>query len=147
VLEWSTREALPSDVEFAFAVTESAMRGYVERTWGSWEPQVQRERHQESFVPSTHRVVLANGRQVGIVAVDILPSHLQLEKLYLLPEVRNQGVGAQVLGQVLAQARDKAMPVQLRVLRVNTLAQRFYVRHGFVVTEATPERLFMATGT
>jgi ribosomal protein S18 acetylase RimI-like enzyme len=33
--------------------------------------------------------------------------------------------------------------VRLRVLKVNTAAQRFYVEHGFRVESETPERVFM----
>jgi hypothetical protein len=44
--------------------------------------------------------------------------------------------------QVMAQAAAQERPVRLRVLRVNP-AQRLYLRLGFVITDETPERLYM----
>ena len=32
------RAAQASDLGFTFEVTEAAMRGYVEQTWGEWQP-------------------------------------------------------------------------------------------------------------
>lgn len=132
-----------SDLGFAFAVTEAAMRGYVEQTWGAWQHDVQFDNHAKSFNPATHQVISVGGAAAGLIAVATTASHVQLEKLYLLPAFRNHGIGSQVLQSVLARAAAQRKPVRLRVLAVNTAAQRFYARHGFVVTDTTAERVFM----
>lgn len=140
------RAAQPSDSGFAFEVAEAAMRGYVEQTWGEWEPNFQREHHARSFKTESHQVILVDDEPAGILAVEMSMAHVQLEKLYLLPPFRNQGVGSRVLRSVLDAAAAAHKPVRLRTLAVNTAARRFYARHGFVVTGATPERVFMQAG-
>ena len=119
------------------------MRPYVEATWGRWNPKEQFENHRKSFDPATHQVVLSGISVVGILAVAEHSSHVQIEKLYLLPEFRNRGFGASLLQSVVESARTVGKPVRLRVLRVNTSAQRFYAKYGFRVTSETPERCFM----
>ena len=146
MLPISLRAAQSSGLGFAFDVTEAAMRGYVEQTWGDWEPSLQREHHARSFKTESHQVVLVDSEPAGLLAVETGVAHVQLEKLYLLPRFRNQGVGARVLRCVLDAAAAAHKPVRLRTLAVNTAAQRFYARHGFVITGATPERVFMQAG-
>ena len=143
----TTRNAEPDEVEFAFVVTEAAMRSYVEQTWGEWKAAWQREHHVASFEAEPHEVVLVGTVRAGILVVCETPTHLQLEKLYVLPEFQNQGIGAALLEQVLRRGRAASKPVCLRVLTVNTSAQRFYARHGFRITECTAERCIMAAGT
>ena len=146
MLQISLRAAQPSDSDFAFEVTQVAMRGYVEQTWGEWESNFQREHHARSFKTESHQVVLVDGEPAGLLAVETGMTYVQLEKLYLLPRFRHQGVGARVLRSVLDAAAAAHKPVRLRTLAVNTAAQRFYARHGFVVTNTTPERVFMQAG-
>jgi ribosomal protein S18 acetylase RimI-like enzyme len=137
------RQATSSDEPLAFGITEAAMRSYVEATWGTWVAEEQAENHRKSFKPQTHQIVVTGSTVAGIIAVEEHPSHVQLEKLYLLPEFRRQGIGSNLLRSVVEQALKVQKPVRLRVLRVNTSAQRFYVKHGFQVTDETPERCFM----
>lgn len=142
----SLRPALDDDLPFAFKVTEAAMRGYVEQTWGKWDPAQQFENHASSFKIETHSIVLVSEVPAGIVAIEEHADHVQLEKLYLLPSFRNRGIGAEILDRTLQRACDANKPVRLRVLTVNTSATRFYARHGFRVVQETPERLFMESG-
>jgi ribosomal protein S18 acetylase RimI-like enzyme len=134
-------------MSFAFEVTESAMRQYVEQTWGSWQVDMQRESHDKAFDLETHSIVLVDDAPAGIVAIKEAPDHIQLEKLYLLPHIRNRGIGTELLRLVAARSVATNKPVHLRVLRVNGPAQRFYARHGFVVTAETHERVFMTAHT
>jgi ribosomal protein S18 acetylase RimI-like enzyme len=137
------RPATPDDGQLVYEVTEAAMRRYVEQAFGPWIESFQREVIAKSFDPATHRVVLIDGREAGLVAVGEHASHLQLEKIYLLPHCQRHGVGSRLLKQIVESAAKSGKPVRLRVLAVNTDARRWYERFGFVVTKATAERLFM----
>ncbi|HWZ88303.1 MAG TPA: GNAT family N-acetyltransferase, partial [Polyangiaceae bacterium] len=131
------------DVGFAYEVTEAAMRVYVEQTWGTWDVTLQLESNAKSFDASTHQLVLVDGERAGIVAVAVHESHVQLEKLYLLPSFQNLGVGSEVVRRLFELPTLKGKPVRLRVLEVDAGAQRFYLRFGFVVTGVNPPRVFM----
>jgi ribosomal protein S18 acetylase RimI-like enzyme len=137
------RAATADDTERVYAITRDAMRGFVEQTWGCWDEAEQRRRHGESFTPSKHRIVDIGGVAAGFIAVEILPVHVSLVKLYLLAAVRGQGIGSALLAQIMGEADARGRPMRLRVLRVNTRAQALYARYGFCVVEQTPQRLVM----
>ena len=140
------RDATEDDLTVTYEITEDAMRGYVEETWGTWDPEEQQQKHRRNFTPATHRISLVEDEVAGFVAVEEFPSHVWLVKLYLLARFRSQGVRSRVLEGVLKSAKAKGKPVTLRVLRVNRRAQALYDKHGFHVTEESPERLVMASG-
>lgn len=141
------RQATQDDLHLTYAITEDAMRGYVEETWGIWNDAEQQEKHRVNFTPETHRIILVEDEVAGLVAVEDLSSHLWLVKLYLLARCRGRRIGSQVLQGVLSSAKAQGKPVTLRVLRVNKRAQALYAKHGFTVTEESAERLYMTSGT
>ena len=140
------RDATEDDLQVTYEITEDAMRGYVEETWGTWDSEEQQQKHRLNFTPETHRILLVENEVAGFVAVEQFPSHVWLVKLYVLARFRGHGIGSQVLEWVLKNAKALGKPVTLRVLRVNTRAQALYEKYGFHVTEETPERLVMASG-
>ena len=140
------RDATEDDLHATYEITEDAMRGYVEETWGTWNPEEQQRKHRLNFTPETHRIILVEDEVAGFIAVEESPSHVWLVKLYLLARFRGQGIGSQLLEDVLKSAKAQGTPVTLRVLRVNKRAQALYAKHGFHFTEEDAERLHMASG-
>ena len=140
------RPATQDDLALTYAITEDAMRGYVEETWGSWNEDEELQKHRTNFTPETYRIILVKDEVAGLVAVEEFPSHIWLVKLYLLAKYRGQGIGSQVLQGVQESATAQGKPVTLRVLRVNKRAQALYAKHGFKITEESAERLHMASG-
>ncbi|QEL54758.1 GNAT family N-acetyltransferase [Chromobacterium paludis] len=139
---FTLRQATLSDEPVAFEIFEAAMKHYVDLTWG-WDQNYQRDGHRDHFDPHQHWIASSNKQIVGLISLENHPTHLQLLKLYLLPEFRNRGLGAQILQSVLQQGQNENKPVRLRVLQVNKLAQAFYLRQGLSIVAETPERLYM----
>ena len=137
------RQAMPSDMDLVYEVTEAAMREYVEQAFGPWVEAFQRKVIGESFSPATHQVIMADGQTAGILCIVSHDTHMQLEKLFLLPAFQRHGLGTRILHDVAEAAARRGKSLRLRVLAVNTGAQRFYERFGFTVSGTTPERLFM----
>ena len=106
---------------------------HVIQTWGAWDEDAQREKHLQNYTPSTYRIVVRDGEEIGLVAVEDEADHVWLVKLYLLRSSRRLGIGSSLLQQVIHEAEQSHKPVRLRVLRVNQDAQRLYLRHGFEV--------------
>ena len=125
------RPATQNDLAIAYAITEDAMRGYVEETWGTWDDEEQLQKHRANFTPETYRMILVEDEVVGLVAAEEFPSHVWLVKLYLLAKHRGQGIGSQVLQDIQNRAMLQRKPVTLRVLKVNTRARALYAKHGF----------------
>ncbi|MGB3712970.1 MAG: GNAT family N-acetyltransferase [Candidatus Promineifilaceae bacterium] len=61
---------------------------------------------------------------------------LFLAGIYLSPEWQNQGLGAVIIGDVLASAKARGQRVSLQVLKVNP-ARRLYERLGFSIFAET----------
>jgi len=140
---YSLRPASFGDLELTYEITRDAMRDYVIQTWGAWNEDEQREKHLQNYTPSTYRIVVRDGADIGLVAVENEPDHLWLVKLYLITSSRRLGIGTSLLHQVINEADQLHKPVRLRVLRVNQDAQRLYLRHGFAVVGEETDRLFM----
>jgi GNAT superfamily N-acetyltransferase len=61
----------------------------------------------------------------------------QLEELYVVPALRDRGVGTAVLAEARRLAREQGAPeMHINVDEVDSDTRRFYERHGFVNVEA-----------
>jgi GNAT superfamily N-acetyltransferase len=131
-----------NDFEFIYKVTEITMRTYVELTWKKWDDEQQRTLIYDSINASADQIIQLDGQDVGCFAVERHPTHLQLTKLYLLPQFQRRGIGTFLLQQLIAEAKQRQLPLRLRVLAINP-ARQFYQQQGFVVREQTKERWVM----
>lgn len=134
-----------NDFEFIYDVTKRTMKTYVELTWKKWDDEQQRTLIYDCIDVSADQIIQLDGQDVGCLAVERHPTHLQLAKLYLLPQFQRCGIGTFLLQQLIAEAKQRQLPLRLRVLAVNP-AYQFYQQHGFVVKEQTRERFFMEYG-
>ena len=100
------RPAIPEDLALAYTITEDAMHGYVEETWGNWDEEEQLQKHRVNFTPETYRMLLVEDKVAGLVAVEEFPLHVWLVKPYLLKRYRSQGIGSQVLQDVQRNAAN-----------------------------------------
>jgi GNAT superfamily N-acetyltransferase len=80
-------------------------------------------------------VVELKGRCIGLLELHVLPDHLLLENIAILPEVQGFGVGP----RALSHAEEIACSLQKGALRLYTNKAfttnlAFYVKHGFSET-------------
>lgn len=118
------------------------MREYVVATWGAWPEAEVRARTSADAAAGRSQLIQLGPAAVGVVCIDRLPTHFDLDQLFILPEHQRRGIGRHVLRAILAEASAAFLPVRLRVLRVNP-ARRLYERHGFAITSESPERFYM----
>lgn len=118
------------------------MRDYVVATWGAWNAEEARCQINEDIRRSRSMIVEVEGHSVGLMRVDEFPTHLHLDQLFILPEHQRQGIGQQLLLQLLERSGSLGLPLRLWVLRVNPAA-KLYERLGFTVIETTPASLRM----
>ena len=68
-----------------------------------------------------------------------------LEDMVVLPEHRSKGAGSRLLEDAIAFAEsDGCLRITLLTDRVNEAAQRFYQRHGFILSPMVPMRLYLS---
>ena len=87
-------------------------------------------------------LVLVDGTPAGRLYVDRSDTEIRLIEIALLPPFRGAGIGTRLLGELLANAEARGLPVALHVAASNP-AQRLYRRLGFAVAEAGEVHLSM----
>jgi GNAT superfamily N-acetyltransferase len=131
-----------ADSEFAYEVVCNTIRPYVEQTFGIWQEAQVRSMLANNISAGVTKIIMAGAKPLGILTVKELESHVQLDQLFVLPEHQRNGIGTELVRDILQRARRLGVPVRLRVLRVNP-AKRLYERMGFFVTFEEPERFYM----
>jgi GNAT superfamily N-acetyltransferase len=141
---YALRAARRDDEEFLFALHRSAMRDYVEATWG-WDERWQRQHFAATYVPAQHAVIV----RLDPVPYDIgrisLMRHwrkILLRDIELITAERSRGIGTAVIRALLELAKADGRTVELLVLKCNP-AQRLYARLGFTVVADDGARLMM----
>ena len=112
------------------------------RTWG-WYGGFQRRFFVENWDPGPRRIIVVEGRDVGVVQVEWYVDEVFLALIEVGPAWQGRGIGTAVIGDVQAQAQEAGLPVTLHVLKTNRDARRLYERLGFVIVERREERYVM----
>lgn len=123
--------ASDEDFEALLVLRQAAMHESLMRL-GRFDPERARERMSRAFEPAHTRHILYRGERQGFVVLLPKADHLVLDHLYITPQAQGLGIGSWVLGQVLAEADRRGLPVQVTALKLSD-ANRFYQRHGFVL--------------
>ena len=118
------------------------MRGYVEQIWGSFSEEYNRKDIARSIASGIYSIIEYDGLDIGALAVERHPTHIQLTQIFIVPSHQNRGIGTSLIRELAREAKESAKPLRLLVLSVNP-ARRLYEREGFRVTSVTPERIFM----
>lgn len=120
------------DFEALLALRLAAMQPSLSAI-GRFDPQRARDRLAASYQPAVTRWIVRDGQRIGFLARHRHDDHHYLDHLYLLPAQQGQGLGSAVMRQLQAEAAADGLPIKLGALR-GSAANRFYQRHGFVVT-------------
>jgi GNAT superfamily N-acetyltransferase len=109
------------------------------------EPRLRRLLSSDSTI-----AILAGAPPVAIALVTFRPNVWYegevalLDELYVEPPLRSQGIGSQIIGFLLALARERGVGlVEINVDEGDVDTLRFYLRHGFSnLDPGTGERAF-----
>ena len=126
MLDYRLRQATDADYDFLYRLHVAAMRDLVTQVWG-WEDARQEQFFADHFDPAYSRIVVVDGVDVGVIAVEWGAADAFLANIEILPEYQGRGLGAAIIGGVIAE----------------TDARRLYERLGFVVTGQTETHFLM----
>lgn len=134
-MEFTLRPASPEDYPWLWSLKRETMRPYVEQMWGGWDEIAQESFFHRNFEPSNIRVIVAEGRDVGLLHVERENEGLFLANIQILPAFQNRGVGSAVVRRAIDEAHAAGLPLRLQVLKSNHPARRLYERLGFELTQ------------
>ena len=139
------RPARDYDLEFIYQVLRLALGPYIEQTWGEWDEPEQRRRFEQVTRVEDHQIIELAGEAIGCLCALNRPDELRLVRLFLLPGSQRRGIGTNIITTLLNSAKQRGVPVRLRVLKVNP-ARRLYERLGFVVSGESETHFMMEAG-
>ncbi len=85
------------------------------------------------FPHAQDQLIVLDGELAGRLMVDRSDAEVLLVDIALLACFRNRGMGTELLGQLIAEAANRGLPLRLNV-RFDNPALRLYERQGFVRT-------------
>jgi ribosomal protein S18 acetylase RimI-like enzyme len=138
------RPATASDDEFLLAVYASTREEELAQVvWAEgqkeafvrWQFEMQRREYDATFPDARYDVILVDGRPAGRIWVACDDNEIRLLDVALLMEFQNRGVGTLLLQRLMDEATDAKKLLRHMVFALNSDAQRFYERLGFVVFE------------
>lgn len=108
--------------------------------------EAQRADYERRFPDANHSVILSGGVPVGRIWIDRASSEIRLLDVALLTDHRNQGIGTDLVRELIDEARAAALPLRHSVYKSNRDALRLYERLGFHVVEDFDAYVLMEWG-
>jgi GNAT superfamily N-acetyltransferase len=150
--EVTLRPVAPADDEFLLAVYASTREEELAQV--EWQPgqkeaflrmqsDAQRGEYEARFPDAEYDIIVVDGRPAGRLWIGRRETEIRLLDIALLPEFRNRGIGALLLGRLVGEARRAGVPLRHMVFVLNEGARRFYERLGFEVFEELGAYLHM----
>jgi ribosomal protein S18 acetylase RimI-like enzyme len=141
ILAVELRQAVSEDEPFFARVFESTIEAKfaglpldpaMKRSLVEMQYRALTQSRQQAFPYARRQLVLVDGTPAGYCWTHISEGRMRLVDIALLPSFRNRGVGATLLGRLLAEADASGFDVDLHVELENP-ARRLYERFGFTV--------------
>ena len=89
--------------------------------------------YSEQYPNSEHALVLLDGAPAGRIWVHRTPARFLLVDISILPPFQNRGLGAELVGGLVAEAARAGVPVECHVALTNQGSLRFHQRLGFEI--------------
>ena len=92
--------------------------------------EAQHKYYQEQYSKAKYWVIERQNKPIGRLYLDYRTDEVRIIDIAILSEHRNQGIGSQILRDILAEAEKRNLPVRIHVEQYNS-ALNLYLRLGF----------------
>ena len=92
-MDYSLRKSTADDAGFAFQAVKRTMREYAIQTWGNWLEEDSKQEAIEEARQGLIDIIEHSGKPVGILQIDRQDDSHIINKIYILPEYQNRGIG------------------------------------------------------
>ena len=134
-MRYELRKATPADEDWVYRLNTRCYRDLVVLQFGNWDEERQRGHFARKWAPSHYRIVVCNGRDVGVLCALFEEDHVFLSEIQIDPALQNRGLGTSIVKDLIRQAQQRGLPLRLRVLPfIGTIGPQdmlMYLFHGF----------------
>lgn len=102
----------------------------------------QHKYYQEQFQDTSFWIIEQQDKPIGRLYLNYRSDEVRIIDIVILSEYRNQGIGSQILKDILISATERDLPVRIHVERYNP-ALNLYNRLGFKKIDDTGVYLLM----
>lgn len=141
MIPFEFRPIATRDVAFCWPIYREVMEPLYSEL-GAWNEAAQRREIETTLAEEGASMLVTRDADSGWLHVTETRHTIHLTHLYLLPELRNQGLGSSFMKWMIDRARNKSKGFTLEVLK-NSPAHLLYDRFGFSVTHTGPRTLTM----
>ena len=143
--EYTLQKATEADSQFLFELMKQTMQDHIVATWGEWDEDFQVAYFQKKFDPEKNTIIVVDGEDVGGYMVTEDAEMVKLDRLFLLPEYQGQGIGSQIVKNILKEVTVKGKKLTLTVIKHNARVLPFYERLGLQVVSENEERFVLSS--
>ncbi|MCP5244483.1 MAG: GNAT family N-acetyltransferase [Burkholderiales bacterium] len=120
-----------SDYDWLLDLHHTVYRELIINEFGYWDDDEELGLFLEAWETKKIDVILIQDDPVGMFIVERQDDYLWLDEIQIEPQYQCQGIGTEVIMQLILQARKMCLPLRLRVLHANQGAYRLYQKLGF----------------
>ena len=128
------RQATPDDVPFLLELREITMGEYLRNIGMPTSQEDYLRRIQYKY--DCAEIITVNNQPIGLYKVEYQPNEAlwYLIQIQITPQYQGQGIGYQLIHQLIQQAQKSNLKVGLSVIKTNP-ALRLYKRLGFTIVD------------
>ena len=142
-MRYSLRHAKDADKAWLDELRRAVYEPLFRATWGGWDE----TRHQRHLAATWQKgriqLIEVDGQPIGMIQLLEVDDCVEVGEIQILPEYQNQGLGTQLLVDVIDRAREQGRDVILSTGLMNAGAHRLYERLGFEETERSDTHVHM----
>ena len=140
-LSFELRPAKLSDLDFCWPIYRDAMKPLTEAL-GPWNESSQQRLIADAVADAGTSILRQHEDDAGWLQVEETRHIVHLQQLFVLPAVRNRGLGTSLLTWMKERAERKRKDLTLEVM-TNNPARRLYERLGFKAISTANNKITM----
>ncbi|MCP5275625.1 MAG: GNAT family N-acetyltransferase [Burkholderiales bacterium] len=120
-----------SDYDWLLDLHHTVYRELIINEFGYWDDDEELGLFLEAWETKKIDIILKQDKPVGMFIIQRQDDYLWLDEIQVEPQFQNQGIGTEIIMQLILRARKISLPIRLRVLHANQGAYRLYRKLGF----------------
>ncbi|UOB16507.1 GNAT family N-acetyltransferase [Abyssalbus ytuae] len=124
------RKANINDFNKTLIIKSNSLKPYIENIWG-WNENEQFNLHAKNFHPENIQIIKYLNNCVGYFEILELENEIFIKNILIEKKHQNLGIGTYVINSIIKENKKKV--IKLKVLKINTKAQKLYFKSGFKI--------------